>query len=49
LPTPRDHGDVLLWIGVSISAYFAETKSTFFAVAVTAGLGLGRSKPRVAP
>jgi UMF1 family MFS transporter len=32
---------LLLWIGVSISAYFAETKSTFVAVAVTAGLGLG--------
>jgi UMF1 family MFS transporter len=32
---------LLLWIGVSVSAYFAETKSTFFAVAVTAGLGLG--------
>ena len=32
---------LLLWIGVSLSAYFAEAKSTFFAVAVTAGLGLG--------
>jgi UMF1 family MFS transporter len=32
---------LVLWIGVSLSAYFAETKSTFFVVAVTAGLGLG--------
>jgi len=32
---------LLLWVGVSIGAYFAQTKSTFFAVAVTAGLGLG--------
>lgn len=32
---------LFLWIGVSVSAFFAETKATFFAVAVTAGLGLG--------
>jgi len=32
---------LLLWIGVSVSAYFAQTKSMFVAVAVTAGLGLG--------
>ncbi|HWC72852.1 MAG TPA: MFS transporter, partial [Gemmatimonadales bacterium] len=32
---------LLLWIGVSISAYFAQTKPTFVAVALTAGLGLG--------
>jgi UMF1 family MFS transporter len=32
---------LFLWVGVSIGAYFAQTKSTFFAVAVTAGLGLG--------
>jgi UMF1 family MFS transporter len=32
---------LLLWIGVSVSAYFAQTKATFVAVAVTAGLGLG--------
>ena len=32
---------LLLWVAVSIGAYFAQTKSTFFAVAVTAGLGLG--------
>jgi len=32
---------LLLWIGVSVGAYFAQTKSTFVAVAVTAGLGLG--------
>ena len=32
---------LLLWIGVSVSAYFAQTKPTFVAVAVTAGLGLG--------
>lgn len=32
---------LFLWIGVSLSAYFAESKATFFAVAVTAGLGLG--------
>jgi UMF1 family MFS transporter len=32
---------LLLWVGVSVSAYFAQTKEFFFAVAVTAGLGLG--------
>jgi len=32
---------LLLWIGVSVGAYFAQTKATFVAVAVTAGLGLG--------
>jgi MFS transporter, UMF1 family len=32
---------LLLWIGVSVSAYFAQTKAAFVAVAVTAGLGLG--------
>ena len=32
---------LLLWIGVSIGAYLAQTKPTFVAVAVTAGLGLG--------
>jgi UMF1 family MFS transporter len=32
---------LLLWIGVSVGAYFAQTKSMFVAVAVTAGLGLG--------
>ncbi|HWC73027.1 MAG TPA: MFS transporter, partial [Gemmatimonadales bacterium] len=32
---------LFLWIGVSISAYFAQTKPTFVAVALTAGLGLG--------
>lgn len=32
---------LLLWIGVAIAAYFVGTKSTFVAVAVTAGLGLG--------
>ena len=32
---------LFLWIGVSIGAYFAQTKATFFAVAVIAGLGLG--------
>jgi len=32
---------LLLWIGVSVSAYFAATKPAFVAVAVTAGLGLG--------
>lgn len=32
---------LLLWIGVSVSAYFAATKPVFVAVAVTAGLGLG--------
>jgi UMF1 family MFS transporter len=32
---------LLLWVGVSIGAYLAQTKSTFVAVAVTAGLGLG--------
>ena len=32
---------LFLWIGVSVSAFFAETKPTFFAVAVIAGLGLG--------
>jgi len=30
-----------LWIGVSLGAYFALTKTAFFAVAVIAGLGLG--------
>ena len=32
---------LLLWVGVSVGAYFAQTKQFFFAVAVTAGLGLG--------
>jgi len=32
---------LVLWIGVSIGAYFAQTKPTFVAVAITAGLGLG--------
>jgi len=32
---------LLLWIGVSVGAYFAQTKASFFAVAVIAGLGLG--------
>lgn len=32
---------LLLWVGVSLSAYFAQTKTMFVAVAVTAGLGLG--------
>ena len=32
---------LLLWIGVSVGAYLAQTKPTFVAVAVTAGLGLG--------
>ena len=32
---------LVLWIGVSIGAYFAQTKATFVGVAVTAGLGLG--------
>jgi UMF1 family MFS transporter len=32
---------LLLWVGVSVGAYFAQTKSFFFGVAVTAGLGLG--------
>jgi UMF1 family MFS transporter len=32
---------LLLWIGVSVSAYFAQSKAAFVAVAVTAGLGLG--------
>jgi UMF1 family MFS transporter len=32
---------LLLWIGVSVSAYFAQTKAAFVGVAVTAGLGLG--------
>ena len=32
---------LLLWVGVSIGAYLAQTKPTFVAVAVTAGLGLG--------
>jgi UMF1 family MFS transporter len=32
---------LFLWIGVSIGAYFAQTKAFFFAVAVIAGLGLG--------
>ena len=32
---------LLLWIGVSVGAYFAQTKAAFFGVAVIAGLGLG--------
>ena len=32
---------LLLWVCVSVGAYFAQTKQFFFAVAVTAGLGLG--------
>lgn len=32
---------LLLWIGVSIGAYLAQTKTAFFTVAVIAGLGLG--------
>ena len=32
---------LLLWVGVSIGAYLAQSKATFTAVAVTAGLGLG--------
>ncbi|HEY6091192.1 MAG TPA: MFS transporter [Gemmatimonadales bacterium] len=32
---------LLLWVGIAVSAFFAQTKPTFFAVAVTAGLGLG--------
>jgi len=32
---------LFLWVGVSVGAYFAQTKEFFFAVAVTAGLGLG--------
>lgn len=32
---------LLLWIGVAIAAYFVDTKPTFAAVAITAGLGLG--------
>ncbi len=32
---------LLLWIGVAVSAYFAQTKSVFVGVAITAGLGLG--------
>lgn len=32
---------LFLWIGVSVGAYFAQTKPVFVAVAVTAGLGLG--------
>jgi UMF1 family MFS transporter len=32
---------LLLWIGVSLGAYVAPTKTAFFAVAVIAGLGLG--------
>jgi UMF1 family MFS transporter len=32
---------LLLWIAVSIGAYLAQTKSTFVAVAITAGVGLG--------
>jgi MFS transporter, UMF1 family len=32
---------LLLWIGVTIAAYFVDNKSTFVGVAVTAGLGLG--------
>jgi len=32
---------LVLWIGVATSAYFAQTKPTFVAVALIAGLGLG--------
>ncbi len=32
---------LLLWIGVTVGAYFAQTKAAFFVVAVIAGLGLG--------
>jgi UMF1 family MFS transporter len=32
---------LLLWIGVSVGAYLAQSKAAFVAVAVTAGLGLG--------
>ncbi|MGH7672630.1 MAG: MFS transporter [Gemmatimonadales bacterium] len=32
---------LLLWIGVSLGAYFAQTKPAFVVVAVIAGLGLG--------
>lgn len=32
---------LLLWIGVSAGAYFSQTKPSFVAVAVIAGLGLG--------
>jgi UMF1 family MFS transporter len=32
---------LVLWVGVSLGAYFSLTKPTFVAVAVTAGLGLG--------
>ena len=32
---------LVLWIGVSLGAYFAQTKPTFVVVAITAGLGLG--------
>jgi UMF1 family MFS transporter len=32
---------LLLWIGVTVGAYCAQTKATFFVVAVIAGLGLG--------
>jgi MFS transporter, UMF1 family len=32
---------LLLWTGVSVGAYFAQTKPAFVAVAVIAGLGLG--------
>ena len=32
---------LVLWIGVATAAYFAQTKPTFVAVAVIAGLGLG--------
>jgi MFS transporter, UMF1 family len=32
---------LLLWVAVSIGAYLSQTKPTFVAVAVTAGLGLG--------
>lgn len=32
---------LLLWVAVSVGAYFSQTKATFTAVAVTAGLGLG--------
>lgn len=32
---------LLLWVGVSVGAYFAQTKQMFVGVAVAAGLGLG--------
>jgi len=34
-------GTLFLWIGVSLGAYFAQTKAMFFGVAVIAGFGLG--------